>query len=1059
MRIGYLFFAVLLLGSCAQKHKYENLTWEAKPIEFWEDPEVFADNKMEPHAYFIPYSTDEDVILDEHNRSPFYTSLNGEWRFNLSDKPDDRPYYFFKLDYDDEDWGTIEVPGNWELQGYDIPIYTNVKYPHDKTPPTIQAHYNPVGAYRRYFTIDELSDEKRYILHFGAVSSAMNLYVNGSYVGYSEGSKTPAEFDITDVLVEGENLIAVEVLRWSDASYIEDQDFWRLSGITRDVYILERNLSYIRDFKVQSTLSNAYRDGVLEVNIDLHAHENELFIVEAELLDADRNTMYQHSSQLNSTGTFTAILDRVKPWNAESPYLYQLLLRLKTPEGVLIETVGAPVGFRSVEVNNGQLVVNGKAIYVKGVNLHEHHDQTGHYVDKATMIKDVATMKQFNINAIRTSHYPQPDYFYKICDTYGMYVVDEANVETHGMGASHQGSFDTIAHPGYRKEWENAHMDRFKSLYERDKNYPSIIIWSLGNECGNGPVFFKGYDWLKEQDSTRLVQFEQAGEEPNTDIVAPMYADIAALEAYALKNQDRPYILCEYAHAMGNSVGNLQDYWDMMKTHKVLQGGFIWDWVDQGLLSSAENGENFWTYGGDYGPADVPSDGNFCLNGLVDPDRRPKPALYEVKKVYQNILIEAVDASKGEIRLTNEFNFTNLKEFNVQFSLAKNGLVVQEGRLDDLDVEPGESRLVTLPLSYESASGELVLTLSFTTKSADKLLPKNHEVAWEQFVFGEPIAPVIGASNRPLALTEDAEFIRVYNERIDLKINRTNGVIEYLSYGSEASNVIKDSMGFTPNFWRAPIDNDFGNNLHKRAKDWRYASKNRSLKHIGFQLNENEAELDVHYDLLNSTGAKLAEFYVNYSISGDGEVRIKNRFKKASDTLPDLPRFGLNVKLVKELDQVEWYGRGPHESYWDRKTGAKIGVYSGSVADQYWPYIRPQENGNKSDVRWLKLTNKNGEGIEISGIPTVDFSVHHNLMEDFESLERTDGRHRDGDVVKNRHTTDVKPRDLVALNIDYKQMGVGGDTSWGAHTHDEYKLLDSEYEFSFTIRPILKEIK
>ncbi len=1041
--------------SCDTTHKYKDVAWEAVAVENWENPEVFAINKEAPKSYFIPYLEDGDVRTDEHSKSPFYTSLNGKWNFNIVSKPSERPYYFFKTDYDDSDWDRITVPSNWELEGFDIPIYTNVKYPHDKTPPNIQNDYNPVGSYRRHFDIASLNDQEEVYLHFGAVSSAMHVWVNGQRVGYSEDSKTPAEFNITKYLKKGKNLLAVEIYRWSDASYIEDQDFWRLSGITRDVFLLKRNKVHIKDFAVQASLINDYTNGAFKVSVDLNGKDLKSYQVEVSLLDAENNPVYSATQQGATEVNFKTVISKPLHWTSETPHLYQLIVRLKDKNDDVIEVIGNEVGFRTIEIIGGQLTVNGKPIYVKGVNLHEHHDVTGHYVDEETMENDIKTMKRFNINAVRTSHYPQPEKFYKICNTLGMYVVDEANIEAHAMGASHQGSFDTISHPAYRKEWESAHMARIKNMYERDKNQPAIIAWSLGNECGNGPVFFKGYDWLKMQDESRPVQFEQAGLESNTDIVAPMYASIDDLKDYALNHKDRPYILCEYAHAMGNSVGNLKEYWDMMKTYPVLQGGFIWDWVDQGLLTENESGESYWAYGGDFGPKDVPSDGNFCLNGLVDPDRTPKPALYEVKKVYQFINFEAVDLASGTFKISNEYHFTSLDNFDLKWELLANGDLVANGIIDDVNIAPDSSGIVHIPLENTINDKEYVLTISAFSKEEENGIPSQHEVAWEQFVFGNPKFKAPEAAVLGINLNTNDKTIAVKSEKCAITFNKSSGIMTSLSYDN-GPNIIHDSKGFTPNFWRAPIDNDFGNDFHKRCADWRYASKNRTVQDIEAKINGDYAEVQVTYNLNAVSGKAIGTFTSTYSISGAGEITVDNTLTTTKNNTSEIPRIGLTIQLDDAYDQVSWYGRGPYESYWDRKSGAKIGTYNGTVSEQYWPYIRPQENGNKSDVRWLSLYNKDGQGIHIQGVPNIDFSVHHNIMEDFESLERSDGRHRDGDIVKNRHTVDVKRRDLVTLNVDYKQMGVGGDTSWGAHTHDEYKLLESYYTYSFIITPINK---
>lgn len=1057
MKIQYLAIFLLILGSCTNKQKYAYVPFEEKEINDWENPEVFGVNKEAPRAYFIPYLTNEDVINDIAEKSTFYTSLNGEWDFNLVTKPEDRPRYFFKEDYDISDWDKIKVPANWELEGFDVPIYTNVKYPHEKTPPKIQSHYNPVGSYRTYFEIDNTTNEKEVFIHFGAVSSAMYIWLNGEKVGYSQGSKTPAEFNITKYLKKGENLLAVEVYRWSDGSYIEDQDFWRLSGITRDVYLLKREKTHIRDFWSQANLENNYIDGKFNLDIELESVTTGNFSVETVLLDAEKNEIYVENKKLalkegKTTVSFEKSISNPKKWNAENPYLYNLIIRLKNEKGEILEAVGSEVGFRSVELKNGQLLVNGKAIYVKGVNLHEHHERNGHYMDEETMLKDIKTMKMFNINAVRTSHYPQPELFYKLCNKYGLYLVDEANIESHGMGASHQGSFDTIQHVGYRPEWGKAHMDRFKSVVERDKNHPSVIIWSLGNECGNGPVFFEGYNWIKNRDTSRLVQFEQAGLESNTDIVSPMYASIERLEKYAQNYNDRPFILCEYAHAMGNSVGNFKEYWDMMKKYPVLQGGFIWDWVDQGLIKTSETGEEYWAYGGDFGPKDVPSDGNFCLNGLVNPDREAKPSLYEVKKVHQNIQFEAIDITTGKFKISNEFDFTNLNEFNFNWELLVDGNISATGSFDRINIEPSKSQIVAISYPKFDTKKEAILSISATNKQEKNLVPLNHEVAWEQFIVNQGNSKIDLNSDTKIVINSSEKTIDISSKECEIIFDKSSGIMTKLSFGND-KNLIKEANGFTPNFWRAPTDNDFGNDLHKRCAEWRYVTKNRTLVNINARMNGANAEVTTVYNLNNELGENIAVFISKYTINGDGKILVDNELVKTKNDLSETPRIGLNIELLGEYDQISWYGRGPFESYWDRKSGAKIGTYSGNVADQYWAYIRPQENGNKTDTRWVSLTNKDGEGLVIKGVPSVDFSAHNYIMEDFESLERTDGRHRDGATVKNRHTTDVKPRNLVSVNIDYRQMGVGGDTSWGAHTHPEYKLTDKKYNFSFIIIP------
>ena len=637
--------------------------------------------------------------------SPNYISLDGIWKFNWVNSPDDRPFWFFKDDYDTRDWDDIEVPSNWQMKGYDVPIYVNIPYPHEKNPPFIKHDWNPVGSYKRTFKVPGDWNNKEVFLHFGAVSSAFYVWVNEQMVGYSEDSKVPAEFNITKYLKGGKNTLSVEVYRWSDGSYLEDQDFWRLSGIQRTVFLHARPKTFIADFFAIGDLENNYKDGELELDVLLKNSEGSAgdFVLEASLFDKDQK-LYNESKDVTLTDSMTSInfsksFPEIKSWSAEKPNLYSLVVSLKDKDGNILESISSRIGFRKVEIINSQLLVNGVALYLKGVNMHEHHDVNGHVVDEATILKDIRMMKSNNINAVRTSHYPQQELWYEMCDKYGLYLIDEADIESHGIGYNKD---VTLAD---KPEWTAAHLDRMERMVERDKNHPSVIIWSMGNEAGDGNNFLKGYKWIKGRDATRPVQYERAEKETNaperhTDIWCPMYAKIEYIESYAKDpKNDRPLILCEYAHAMGNSTGNLQDYWDVIEKYPKLQGGFIWDWVDQGLLKTDENGEKYWAYGGDFGEAGIPSDGNFCLNGLVWPDRKAHPGLYEVKRVYQYVGFEPVDLSKGILRIVNKYDFTNLSEFNFEWEVVSDGNVLQSGKIPVTDLKPKAGLTISVPIS------------------------------------------------------------------------------------------------------------------------------------------------------------------------------------------------------------------------------------------------------------------------------------------------------------------------------------------------------------------------
>ncbi|SHF09976.1 beta-galactosidase [Mariniphaga anaerophila] len=1070
--IALAFFASVTLVSCNKYSNYSDVPWEEQENPPWEDPAVYEINREVPRAYFVPYATVEQARTEDKWQSPMVQSLNGMWKFHLATKPAERPYWFFKDDFDVRDWDEIKVPSNWERQGYDYPIYVNVKYPHEKTPPKIQEFYNPVGSYKTTFNIPIGWNEKEIILHFGAASSMLNVWVNEQFVGYSEDSKTPAEFNITKYLKSGENTLAVEIFRWSDASYLEDQDFWRMSGMTRDVYLLARNQQQIQDFRVTSGLDETYTDGVFSLGIDIMniGEKAGSGVVEAVLYDQGF-VVGEFSKKLN-TGKqnvhFDAVVPKVKKWSAEYPNLYELVITLKNDDGV-VEVLRQEVGFRSVEIKDATLRVNGRYVYLKGANLHEHHEITGHVVDKETMLKDILVMKSHNLNAVRTSHYPQPELWYELCNKYGLYVVDEANIESHGMG---YGDESLAKDPA----WKEAHLFRTRNMFERDKNQPSVIIWSLGNEAGNGVNFYATYDYLKSVDTTRPVQYERAVLEYNTDIVCPMYMRMEGMEKYAQSNPERPLIQCEYAHAMGNSVGNLQDYWDLIEKYDVLQGGFIWDWVDQGLVTTNEEGEEYWAYGGDFGPDTVPSDGNFCNNGLVDPDRGVKPHLLEVKKVYQYIGFEPVDLKKGTISIKNKYAFRNLSDFNFEWEITGNGKLIKSGKFENIQAEPGESVMAKIDASLDAEPGvEYFVNMKATLKRPDGLLEAGAELAAEQLKLPEfVVAPKLNIADMPAVSTNEAgNSVVVTGEGFSVTFDKEEGVITSFKKG----DVEFIQEGPVPNFWRAPTDNDFGNNLHKRSRVWREAGKKRQVVSVEVNDNisswqesgkntnisvvpeksDNLAQVAFSFDLVNEQGEKIAKYNTVYTVFGSGDVIVENHFKMTKEELPEIVRMGMNLIMPRRFDQMEWLGRGPQESYQDRKTSAFVGLYKGSVADQYWAYLRPQENGNKTDVRWAAITDEAGNGLFFQGMPLVNVSAHHNLLEDFESMERTDGRQMEGVKVVNRHTTDIKPRDLTSVNIDFMQMGVGGDNSWGAWTHDEYRLTEKEYKYSFRMKAISPE--
>jgi len=1042
--------AAVATSSC--KSDYKGKPFEEKTPRDWENPAVNEINREAPRAYFIPYASAEQAMQNDIWKSSNIQTLNGIWQFNISHKPSDRPFYFFKDDYETKDWKTIQVPANWELEGFDVPIFTNIRYPHEATPPTIQKHYNPVGSYKRTFVIPEEWKGQDIILHFGAVSSAMYVWVNEQQVGYSEDSKTPAEFNITKYLKKGENSLAVEVYRWCDGSYLEDQDFWRLSGITRDVFLMARNPQHIRDFRVSSPLINDYKDGEFKLAVEVvnSAANTPSLTLEAVLMDgetkvAEMNQAVQTAAQ-PVVVNLAANVPAAKPWSSENPNLYQLLITLKDESGKIIEVLRQQVGFRSVEIKNAQLLVNGVAIYVKGVNIHEHNDVTGHVQDEATMLKDIELMKAHNINAVRCSHYPEPERWYELCNEYGLFVIDEANIESHGMGYGEKSlAKDPV--------WKDAHMYRTKNMFERDKNQPSIIIWSLGNEAGNGVNFEATYAYLKSVDLSRPVQFEQAHGGANTDIMCPMYDLIKDMENYAKSKPTKPYIQCEYAHSLGNGTGNLQDYWDMFEKYPVLQGGFIWDWVEQGILTKDAEGNKFWAYGGDLGSDTIWTDGVCCADGVVASDRTPKPGLLEVRKVYQNIGFKATNLNAGEIEIKNKYSFTNLSEFAFNWEVVADGQVLKSGEIADLDLAPNTSQKVKLDLAVDTKPAtEYFLNIYAKLKNPKGILPAGTKLAYEQIQLPNSKKVIVTSTKGLPAVTSKEEGNTIVVEGTGFKVSFSKEEATMKSYQLDGKDMLL--AGPVPNFWRAPIENDYGNELDKRSRVWRKAGEQKTVKSATVKQVGNEAVVTFTFDLNDEQKQVIANYTSTYKVLGTGEVVVTCDFKMAKEKLPEIVRFGVNLVMPREFDQMSWLGRGPQECYQDRKTGALVGLYSGAVADQYFPYIRPQENGNKVDVRWMAISNKDGLGLGFIGMPLLSVSAHHNIMEDFESPDRTDGQAEAGLKTIRRHITDVKPRDLTSINIDYKQMGVGGDNSWGAWTHDEYRLMEKAYNYSFRICPL-----
>jgi beta-galactosidase len=1014
----------------------------------WENPEIVAINKEQPHCTLMPYENLTKAIEGNRFASRYFQSLNGNWKFHWSAKPADRPLDFFKPDFNVSEWDEISVPSNWQIAGYDKPIYLNSPYPFEKNPPYIQTHYNPVGSYRTEFEIPPGWNNRQVFIHFDGVESAFYLWINGETVGYSQGSRTPAEFNITGYLRNGKNVLAAEVYRWSDGSYLECQDFWRLSGIYRNVYLFSTPQIHIRDFEVNCDLDEKYQDATLRVTARVWNYADTACWkpeIEVKLLDnynqpvgseilMKGNSVYIPPGD-ESIVKMKAFVKNPLKWSAEIPNLYTVILTLRDQTGKILEIESYKFGFRKVEIKNGQLLVNGVPILIKGVNRHEHDPDTGHYITLESMIKDIQLMKQHNINTVRTCHYPDDPRWYELCDKFGIYLIDEANIESHGMGYKPE---KTLAN---KPEWKKAHLERIQRMVERDKNHPSVIIWSMGNEAGDGISFEAASDWIHHRDPSRPVHYERAQLRLHTDIYCPMYAGIDHLVKYASKKQDRPLILCEYAHAMGNSVGNLQDYWDAIEQYDHLQGGCIWDWVDQGIRKKADDGREYWAFGGDFG--DEPNDKNFCMNGLVLPDRTITPKLLEVKKVYQYVKFKPVDLAAAQIAIVNMYDFLNLNSVNIYWEIVGDAKRIAKGVITNPNVAPHGSKKITIDISGIQPKPGVEYFLNFSVKTTEpwQLIPAGYEIAYEQLQLPlKAELAVTDISKFPkLDFTQTDDIISINGKNIDIEFDKINGTIS--SYKFSGTQLIK--KGMSPNFWRAPTDNDFGNGMQNRCAVWRNAGENRKFENVDIEkTNDNEISISVKFDLPDMKSKQ----HIKYTIFGSGDVIVENHFIPGDQGLPELPRFGMTMHLPKEFENIEYYGRGPHENYWDRNTSALVGVFKSKVREQYVAYASPQENGYKTDVRWLAFLNKEGDGLLAVGMPLICFSALPYTNEDLTQPSRG-----------NMHPTDLNERDFVFLNLDFKQMGVGGDNSWGARPHRQYSLPVQEYSYKFRLKPVTKK--
>lgn len=1018
----------------------------------WENEKVFAINKETGHVTYIPYSNIQEALNNIPEKSPFYQLLDGIWKFNWVKQPSERPLDFFKVTFNANNWHNITVPSNWEMKGYGTPIYTNITHPFKVNPPKVMGNVpadwtaykepNPVGSYRRYFDIPENWNGKEIFVHFDGVISAMYLWINGKKVGYSEDSMTPAEFNISKYVKKGRNLIAVEVYRWCDGSYLEDQDMFRLSGIYRHVYLFATPKTYVKDYFISSDLSSDFNSAYfrvkgllrnndiekykkLKIEISLYSPDGMLITNKAIL---EKNFNLLHAKQDSSFEIGCQLLNP-KLWSAEIPYLYTTVLTLKNQKGKIEEVLTSKFGFRKIEIKNSQLYINGEPILLKGVNRTETDPKFGKAIPYETMVKDIKILKRFNINAVRTAHYPNDPEWYNLCDKYGIYLIDEANIESHGMTR-------VVNYPS----WKDAHVDRMVRMVERDKNHPSVIIWSLGNEAGNGANFVASRVAALSIDKSRPVHYGSGNS--LSDIESFMYPSVPILNILGTLPSEKPYWMCEYAHAMGNSIGNLREYWDVIESSKRLIGGCIWEWSDQGLsrpIPGDNTGKTYYAYGGDFG--DLPNDGGFAIKGLVTSDRQITPKLEEVKKVYQYIKIKPIDLLKGRVEIENKYDFFNINAFNLFWSLYEDDNEIQAGTIPSPDLKPNQSDTIQLPIITPKLNGsEYWLKVEFRLRDSTIWANKGHIVAWEQFKmpYLVPSNPIITSEDLPeIVLEQNDKAVNISGKSFNISFDKSTGQISSLIYNNQ--KIIEGvENGPIFNLYRATLDND--RTIERGPPiEWENAGYDKLKYHLKrFEITDQTAN---KIEIVSETLAKtFIEFEVStvlkYTIFGNGIINIEATFLPVGDGLA-IPRLGLRTTLNEDLENVEWYGRGPHENYPDRKESAPIGVYSRTVTDMAELYERPQGMANREDIRWVKLSDNNNSGVLIVANNQLSFTALH---------------YTDQELRAANHRYQLKPRKEVYLSLDYVQMGLG-NASCGPARLPEYSIKSKKTYFSLSFRP------